>query len=1203
MAFVHLHTHSEYSLLDGAVSLHDLVERAAELGQNALALTDHGYMYGAASFYQTCMKHNAVCEKNIEHNERVKATGEGELQYPVQTVKPIIGCEVYFTPDSSLSKGGGYPELYHLILLAKNDTGYHNLMALCSDAAVRGYYYRPRITIEMLQEHHEGLIATSACIAGILARRVASGEYEDARHWAQVFIDIFGKDDYYVELQDQGITTRKDGVTQHQINIALNRLAKEMGLKTVGTNDIHYLNADDIETQDIMICIGNGDRLDDENRLSAYPETYMKSEEQMRKALAGFEDCIDTTQEVADKCNLTIEFGRIILPRFPLNEGETNESRLRDEAISGLKARYGDPLPERVIERFEHEYKIICDKGFPAYFLIVQEFARWAKENGIGVGPGRGSAAGSIISYALDITTFDPLELDLIFERFLSPERTEMPDIDMDFDDERREDVVQHCRDLYGEDKIAHVITFGTLKAKQAVVDAARVLDFSVGDGQRISKTLPTLGYTLKEALYGSKKNPIIPDFKKLYDEDPKSRKIIDAAMRIEGLTRGEGIHASAVIICRDAVQEYVPVKYDTKGGMVITQYDGVKTAELGLLKMDFLGLRTLTVISKTLENIRMTTGEKIDLDHISFTDPAIFDLFASGNTAGVFQVESDGMVSLLQRLKPDRYSDIVAVLALFRPGPLGAGIVDQFVARKNGREAIVPYDPRLEWIMEDTYGLMVYQEQVMRISMEMSGFSAGESDKLRKAVAKKKVKLMREEVYDWSDGTHETMEEHWLNGAVRRDYKREVAQHIWDDVLKFAEYAFNKSHSAAYAILTMQTAWLKAHYPHEFMAAVMTSYQGKTEQIIKYIASCKHSGIAILPPDINASRRDFTPTEEGVRFGFAGLKGVGESVADAIIEERERGGDFKSLYDYVDRVDSRQSNKRVVEALVKSGAFDSTGYTRRQLMLLVEENNLLDMAAKRQRDRASGQVSMFDLFESEDIGMADEIPPADGVEWDRRQKLAYEKDILGHYVSGHPLDPYDKLLGENSDGTLLSIDETDESGAPLHRDGAVITFSGMIANYAIKPTKKGTQWASFTLEDTEGAASCVMFGKSFESYRDYLEVDAVVKVQARLERSDRGTSLNVKSIERLKLAVEDVRPRALEISIPASSLDQYLVGRIVEVLERYPGADKVTLFVHQTDGSRYRMELPASVNSRSGGLVAEMQTVLGTDQVRSVML
>ncbi len=692
--FVHLHVHTEYSLLDGATRVNDLCTRAKELGMPAVAITDHGYMYGCAEFYQAAIKAG---------------------------IKPIIGCEIYFTPDSTLSRDKR-PELYHMILLAKDNRGYRNLMRIVSDAATEGFYYKPRVTLEALRQYHDGILATSACIAGVIPKSIDRGEYEIAKEWAQTFIDIFGKDDFYIELQNQGPEVVTDsGISQPRLNDALCKLAGEMGLKVVGTNDLHYLRREDSYTQDLMLCIGMGKYVSDENRMRfSNDQFYLKSPEEMAEALKEHPECLATTLEIADKCNVTLEFGNIILPRYPfLKEGETNESLLRDMSMEGLKRRYGDPLPQEVIDRFEHEYEIICSKGFAAYFLIVQEFARWAKENGIGVGPGRGSAAGSIISYALDITTFDPLANDLIFERFLSPERTEMPDIDMDFDDERRLDVIQHCRDIYGPERIAHVITYGKMKAKQAVNDAARVLEYPVYMSAAISKMIPNdPKMTLERALAEN------PDLRKQYESDPDTAKIIDAAKRLEGITRGEGVHASAVIICRDPVYDYVPTKLDTKGGMIITQYDGVMTANMGLLKMDFLGLRTLTVISKALANIEANHGQRIDLDAIDMKDPAMYELFARGGTAGVFQVESPGMRVLLKKMRPDCYDDIVAVIALYRPGPLGAGMVDDFVDRKLGRKPIAYYDERLKPVLESTYGTMVYQEQVMRISVVMRGFT-----------------------------------------------------------------------------------------------------------------------------------------------------------------------------------------------------------------------------------------------------------------------------------------------------------------------------------------------------------------------------------------------------------------------------------------------------------------------------------------------
>lgn len=1174
--FVHLHNHTEYSLLDGCTRLGPLCERAKELGMPAVAITDHGYMYGCAEFY-------------------LAAVNAG--------IKPIIGCEIYFTPDSTLSRDKR-PELYHMILLAKNNQGYRNLMHLVSESAVEGFYYRPRTTYEMLQKYHEGLIATSACIAGVIPKSIDRGEYEVAKEWAGKFIDIFGKEDFYIEIQNHGPEVTTDsGLSEPQINDVLVRLAHEMGLKVVGTNDIHYLKQEDAYTQDLMLCIGMGKHVSDTNRMKfKNDQFYLKSPEEMAEALKDHPECLETSLEIADKCNVTIEFGNIILPRYPfLKEGQTNESLLREMTLEGLEERYGD-LSQRpdVLERFEHEYEIICSKGFAAYFLIVQEFARWAREDGIGVGPGRGSAAGSIISYALGITRFDPLENDLIFERFLSPERTEMPDIDMDFDDERRLDVIQHCRDIYGSEKIAHVITYGKMKAKQAVNDAARVLDYPVYVSAKISKMIPNdPKMTLEKALAGN------PDLRKEYETDADTKKIIDSARKLEGLTRGEGVHASAVIICRDAVADYVPVKLDTKGGVIITQYDGHMTADMGLLKMDFLGLRTLTVISKALANIKASTGVDLDIESVNWKDdPETFALMQNGATAGVFQIESSGMRALLKRMKPDTYDDIVAVIALYRPGPLGAGMVDDFIDRKQGRKEIAYYDERLKPVLENTYGTIVYQEQVMRISVVMSGFTVGESDKVRKAVAKKKIALMKEVEQEWADGTVETMENHWLNGAERNGYSRKVAQTIWDDVLAFAEYAFNKSHSAAYGILTMQTAWLKAHYPNEYMAAVLSSYTGKTEKIVHYVNACKQDGIAVLPPDINESRSDFTATSEGVRFGLAGLKGVGEKVVELIIAEREENGPFKDFYDYIFRVPADACNKRVVEALVKAGAFDSTGYTRRQLWSFLSEGSLLDRAQQRRQDKEDGQVTMFDLFAEsatdDETTAEDEIPPADGVEWERLQKLEFEKDVIGIYVSDHPLSPYAELLEKNSHAPLSQVDEED-----IFHDGATYDFAGMVASVQVKTTKSGNNMAIVSLEDLESSVDVVFFSQAWEKYRDILQPEnalgnPVIHVRGKFERSDRGVQIRAFEVNTLSLdgAASHRGPSALALHVSADNLSNDTMNRLSAIFERYPGTQPVTLYIKQADGRKFRAQLPVSVNCASREMLQHVGELIGTDAV-----
>ena len=1168
--FVHLHVHTEYSLLDGATRINELCTRAKELGMPAVAITDHGYMYGCAEFYQAAVKAG---------------------------IKPIIGCEIYFTPDSTLSRDKR-PELYHMILLAKDNRGYRNLMRIVSDAATEGFYYKPRVTLEALRKYHDGILATSACIAGVIPKSIDRGEYEIAKEWAQTFIDIFGKDDFYIELQNQGPEIVTDnGISQPRLNDALCKLAGEMGLKVVGTNDLHYLRQEDAYTQDLMLCIGMGKFVSDENRMKfSNDQFYLKSPEEMAEALREHPECLATTLEIADKCNVTLEFGNIILPRYPfLEEGQTNESLLRDMSMEGLKRRYGDPLPQEVIDRFEHEYEIICSKGFAAYFLIVQEFARWAKQEGIGVGPGRGSAAGSIISYALDITTFDPLANDLIFERFLSPERTEMPDIDMDFDDERRLDVIQHCRDIYGPERIAHVITYGKMKAKQAVNDAARVLEYPVYVSAGISKMIPNdPKMTLERALAEN------PDLRKQYESDPDTAKIIDAAKRLEGITRGEGVHASAVIICRDPVYDYVPTKLDTKGGMIITQYDGVMTANMGLLKMDFLGLRTLTVISKALANIKANHGIDIDLDAIDMKDPAMYELFARGGTAGVFQVESPGMRVLLKKMRPDCYDDIVAVIALYRPGPLGAGMVDDFVDRKLGRKPVTYYDDRLKPVLESTYGTMVYQEQVMRISVVMSGFTTGESDKVRKAVAKKKIALMREVEQKWADGTVETMEDHWLNGAERNGYSRKIAQTIWDDVLKFAEYAFNKSHSAAYGILTMQTAWLKAHYPNEYMAAVLSSYTGKTDKIVHYVNACKQDGIAVLPPDINQSRGDFTAVPEGVRFGLSGLKGVGEKVVELIIEEREKNGPFTSLHDFAFRVPGEACNKRVVEALVKAGAFDSTGYTRKQLWGFVNEGSLLEQASQRQKDREAGQVTMFDLFAEtaqDDAGeMEDDIPAPDGIEWDRNVKLRFEKESIGIFVSDHPLSPYAGVMTANAHASIGSLDDED-----VFHDGRTYDFAGMVADVQVKTSKKGNNFAIVRLEDMEAGVDCVFWSSSWEKYREVLQSEdetgeiPVIHVRGKFERSDRGAQVIVYEVDQLRAdgasagAPAQRGPSALSIHVRSEQFSNETMRQLSAIFDNYPGAHPVTLFIEQADGRKFRAELPVSVNCGSQEMVTRV--------------
>lgn len=1147
MAFVHLHNHTEYSLLDGATHIYDMVKRAADLGMPAVAITDHGVMSGVPELSDAC--------------DKVKSeTGIW--------VKPIFGCEVYFTTDSEL-KREGKQRLHHMILLAKNNTGYHNIVKLVSESHVNNFYYRPRTTFEMLEKYSEGVIATSACIAGIIPRCIDAGQFGEAIDWAKRLSALYEPGDFYIELQDQGITTNA-GMSQLEMNRKLTEIANQLGLQTIATNDFHYLTQEDARAQDVMLCIGTNSIITEEKRFK-FPndQFYMKTEEEMRAALKEFPEACDNTVALAEKCNVVLERDSI-LPRFPLPEGETEESYFRKRVQEGLERRYGTPVPEEAQERAEYEMSVIIQQGFPAYFLIVQEYIDWARSQGIGVGPGRGSAAGAIVAYAMGITDLDPLSNGLLFERFLSPERVEMPDIDVDFEDERRQEVIEHIKDVYGEDHVAGVITFGKLQAKNAVRDAARVLDYPYAVGDKVAKLIGNeLGVTIKGALESN------PDLRKAYDTEDDVRKVIDAALSIEGHVRGEGVHACATIICRDPMADHVPMKRDTKGGGIITQYDGHYTPDLGLLKMDFLGLRTLGVLSRACRNIKARFGIDIVPEEIPTDDEKAFELMQGGNMDGLFQVEGALYVSLFSRLPPKRFSDIVASIALNRPGPLESGMVDDYVKVASGKTPVHYYDDRLRPLLEETYGTMVYQEQIMQISMVMSGFSAGKADKLRKAMGKKKLDVMRQ------------LQEDWNNGAVENGFSLEIAKKIWEDAEKFAKYAFNKSHSAAYAILVMRTAYLKAHYPNDFMAAVLSSYMGNSDRLIKYISSCNHSGIPVLPPDVNSSNLEFTPLDEGVRFGLAGVRGVGEKVAQVIIDEREKDGPFKSLHDFVNRVPSSAYNRKTLEALIKSGAFDSTGYTRKQMMFFVDETTLLESAAKRQKDKDAGQLDMFSMFADVDDSFKEDVPEPDGIEWDKRTLLAFEKDILKMYVSDHPLRPYENYLSRTVKHSMGELAEREEG---LKSE----TFAGMVSEVNARRTKRGTLMANFMLEDTSGHVECVCF--DYEKNQEAIQEDAIVTVKGKFEVTDRGSQIVVYEAKRLELSDEqlNVAPLQMEIVLQSSELNSLTSSRLLSILKTHPGKDPVIMYVTQTDGKRMRAELPMTIDSDNSHLKAHLYELFG---------
>ncbi|TLM76524.1 MAG: DNA polymerase III subunit alpha [Actinobacteria bacterium] len=1155
MPFVHLHTHSEYSLLDGHAKIDRLLDRAHELDMPALALTDHGVMFGAVEFYKAATKPDAK-RTRVDRGP----------------IKPIVGCEIYFTPESR-AKRGVKPALYHLLLLAKNETGYRNLMRMVSSAGTDGFYYKPQVDEALLREHSEGLIATSACMSGVVSKSIEIGSPEEARRWAELYASIFPEGDFYLEIQHQGITT-DNGVRQAEITAAIADLGREMGLPLVATNDIHYVQQSEAIAQDMLVCIQTGKVLDSTERMRfSSDQFFMKSAEEMAAALPEYPEALVATVEIAERCELELEFDRIILPVFEVPKGKSEDEHLREECLAGLRERYGDPLPPEVLERLDTELAVIAEKGLAAYFLIVAEFVGWAKEHGIGVGPGRGSAAGSIISYSLGITDLDPLENGLLFERFLNPERTEMPDIDIDFDDERRGDVIDHVREIYGDDRVAQVVTFSTMKARAAVRDAGRVLGYPFGVPDKVAKQIQE---GPEATIAGSLKANT--ELRAEYEAGGDTTRILDAALALEGTVRGEGVHAAAVVICRDPLCEYTPTKFDTKGGAVITQYEGTVVADLGLLKMDFLGLRTLTVIAKAAEAVRDGLGIELDMSKIPMDDADTFALLQRADTDGVFQLESTGMKRVLRDLKPTCFADIVAVVALFRPGPMDS--IPDFVARKHGRAQISYYDDRLKPILEETYGAIVYQEQAMRIAMTMGGFSAAKADKLRKGMGKKIMEIV------------DALEPEFMTGAAERGYDKRIAERVWADMRKFGEYAFNKSHAAAYAKVSYQTAYLKAHWPLHYMAAVLTSYTGRTDDIVRYIAACKRAGIQVLSPDVNSSGKHFTVVGDAIRFGLAGIRNVGEGMVDAVVAARRDGGPFASLHDFLARVDlvNTAINKKTVEALIKAGAFDTTGYTRRQLMGFLDEG-LLEASVNRQRDEANGQESLFG-DDDVDHGFTEHVPDPTGVEWDERMKLSFEKDMLGIYVSGHPLADIAELI---ESARSLSLGDQDS-----FRDGTSGWFAGIVASVDKRSTKQGQLMATFVLEDTDASMEAVLFPNVYDKVRDDVVVDAIVRLKAKIEVSDRGRKLIVLEVEPLVDGEFVAPPKVLTITASADALSNGTSAKLKAILEQYPGRDEIRVVVQGPEKAR-TLRMPEGVDASAAGLHAAIKALLGADAVREV--
>ena len=1076
MSFTHLHLHTEYSLLDGACRIPKLVERIKALGMTSCAITDHGVMYGCIDFYSA-----------------MKDAG----------IKPIIGCEVYVCRDR-LDKSAANREYSHLILLCENNTGYQNLMKLVSEGFLTGYYYRPRIDYNLIRQHSEGLICLSACLSGDLPKLLLQGRYDDAEAYVREMQDIFGEKNFYVEIMDHSIREEKIVMPR------LISLAREMNVPLVATNDCHYLEEKDADAQEVLLCIQTGKTLDDANRMRMDTrQLYVKSEDEMRALFAACPDAVDRTQEIADRCNVEFEFGVTRLPHYPVPEGETALSMLTRLTHEGLRERYpGAKETDEPWQRLNYELNVISSMGYVDYFLIVWDFIRYAKSQGIMVGPGRGSGAGSIVAYSLGITMLDPLKYQLLFERFLNPERVTMPDIDVDFCYERRQEVIDYVARKYGADHVSQIITFGTLQAKGCIRDVGRVLGMSYQDTDAVAKAIPfDLGMTLEKAL------TLSPLLKTMYDEQPEVHRLIDTAMTLEGMPRHASTHAAGVLITGKPVMEYVPLQRNDE--VITTQYPMGTIERLGLLKMDFLGLRTLTVIRDTLDMLR-EQGIDMKPEDIPRDDPAVYEMISAGDTDGVFQLEGGGMRTFLTNMKPSCFEDIIAAISLYRPGPMES--IPRYIQGKQNPSSIHYETEKLRPILDVTYGCMVYQEQVMQIVRDLAGYSYGRSDLVRRAMAKKKHKVMAQEREYFihgklnDDGTID------VPGCVRNGVPEEVASHLYDEMTAFASYAFNKSHAAAYAVVCIETAWLKRYHPVPFMAAILNSVYGNPAKIAAYIQYCRSRGIAILPPDVNRSHWKFTVAKApdgqlGILFGLGAVKTVGQGAVDAIIRERKNGA-YRDIFDFCRRIDTSECNKRVVESLIKAGAFDGMGGNRPQLLAVFE--SAMDANSSLRKQTVDGQISLFDMaFGGAPLVQENHTLP-NLPDYPLRQRLALEKEIAGVYITGHPLDDYRDVLGKLpfSTADLDGLEEREDRGLSL--DGQIVDMGGILTEVKGKATKKGAYMGFITLEDLTGQIECLVFPKVYERYQGMMAVDDLVVLHGRL---------SIREEEAPKLLVEKLIP------------------------------------------------------------------------------
>jgi DNA polymerase-3 subunit alpha len=1120
MAFTHLHTHTEYSLLDGSNKIKEYVARVKELGMDSAAITDHGNMYGVIEFYKTA-----------------KAAG----------INPIIGCEVYVAPSSRFDREAsrGEDRYYHLILLAENNTGYANLMKIVSIGFTEGYYYKPRVDFETLERYHEGLIALSACLAGEIPRCIVRGLYEEAKGTAQKYRDCFGKDNFFLELQDHGIAQ------QRLVNQQLVRMSEELGIGLVCTNDVHYTYEEDVEAHDVLLCIQTGKKVTDEDRMRYEGGQYfVKSEEQMRALFPYAGEAVDNTQKIADRCRVTIEFGNYKIPKYEVPEGYADaETFLIALCEKGFAEKYVNNPEytkedcEEIHKDMDYEIGVIREMGFVEYILIVWDYINWAKTHGCRVGPGRGSGAGSRVCYCTGITDIDPVKYNLLFERFLNPERVSMPDIDVDFEDTERSRVIEYVKKKYGEDSVTQIVTFGTMAARGAIKAVGKALDFPYSETDRVAKMIPAeLNMTIDLAL------TVNPEFRSLYDGDVSMHNLIDMAKRLEGLPSHTSVHAAGVVIYPGVASDYVPLGRANDGSPT-AEYNMVQLEELGLLKMDFLGLRTLNVIEDSVKNIRKSKGIEVDIDHIDMNDKKTLDYIGTGRTEGIFQLESSQMQNFMKELKPQSLEEIIAGISLYRPGPMD--FIPYYIKGKEDPKTITYVTPELEPILEETYGCIVYQEQVMQIVQNLAGYTLGQADNIRRAMSKKKQYVIDEERQSFVYGD----EKRGIRGCVANGIDAKAADSIYDSMVDFAKYAFNKSHAAAYAVIGVQTAWLKCYYPVEFMAALMTSVIDNTTKTAFYLLHCRELGIRVLPPDVNVSRGEFTPEGDAIRYGLYAIKSLGRPVIDRIIQERENGGAYRTLQDFIERIVDRDVNKRAIENLIKAGACDGFDANRRQMSVVY--TTIVDDVMHRKKSDMSGQMSLFD-FASEEEKKDFTIRYPALPEFSKEELLGYEKEVLGIYLSGHPLDDYLQKMKKNTTANAADFIRDEDSGKIAVADKQMVIVGGMVAVKTNKFTRNNKQMAFLTLEDLTGSVEVIVFPQPFERYRQCMEEDSKIFVvgRATVEEEQNGKII----CERI-VPFDDM-PKQLWLQFSTVEDFRERESALYELLGSASGTDEVVVYI-----------------------------------------